>query len=171
MTEKQTTDGPNPKRGAPWTVEYQREYDRKWKAAQRADPARRDAYNAYQREYRRTHQIPNYPECGERYRRAHLPMYAAKEARRRAHKRASGGSFTERDWQRIVHRYGGLCAYCAERPATTRDHVLPVCRGGTGYIGNILPACGRCNSAKRGLLLIEFKRRLGFARSLLEETA
>lgn len=45
--------------------------------------------------------------------------------------------------------YGGLCAYCRVRSGDTLDHVLPLSRGGSHSLSNILPACFRCNHSKR----------------------
>jgi len=64
----------------------------------------------------------------------------------------------ERDWRRLVNRYGGCCAYCGDRPNKLHiDHVVPVSRGGRGGIGNILPACATCNVSKHALLLVEWR--------------
>lgn len=48
----------------------------------------------------------------------------------------------------LTETFEGLCAYC-DQLATTWDHVIPVSRGGETVPGNILPACGTCNSSKR----------------------
>lgn len=64
-----------------------------------------------------------------------------------------------RDWHRLVARYRGKCAYCSTAPATEIDHVLPLTRGGRHAIGNILPVCRPCNTSKRALLLIEWRRK------------
>jgi hypothetical protein len=72
-------------------------------------------------------------------------------------RRGAKGRFSDRDWCRLVARHGGQCAYCHIAPATTRDHVIPVSRGGTSWIGNILPACESCNSSKHNKLLIEWR--------------
>lgn len=97
--------------------------------------------------------------AGERHRRKNLRAFADKERIRRGRKRANGGNHTRADWLRLLNRFGGLCAYCETAIATTEDHVIPVTRGGTNFIGNILPACFTCNSSKRDLLLIEWKQR------------
>lgn len=82
--------------------------------------------------------------------------------RRRALEESSPGSvgIDATDWIRLVRRYRNCCAYCGKfvkRP--TIDHVIPVIRGGRHAIGNVLPACGKCNSSKGGSLLVEWRRR------------
>lgn len=62
-----------------------------------------------------------------------------------------------RDWERLVARYGGMCAYCGVREWEHIDHVIPVCRGGTHSIGNLLPACAKCNLSKKDRLLVEWR--------------
>jgi 5-methylcytosine-specific restriction endonuclease McrA len=80
-----------------------------------------------------------------------------------ARKRNAEGSFSLRDWQRLLDRYRGLCAYCATRPATEQEHVIPLSRGGRNTIGNILPACRPCNTSKNDRLLIEWRSANGYS--------
>lgn len=64
------------------------------------------------------------------------------------------------DWCRLVHRHGGKCAYCGGWPEVLQmDHVVPLARGGRHSLGNVLPACERCNSSKGGALLAEWRLR------------
>jgi HNH endonuclease len=72
-------------------------------------------------------------------------------------KRAGGGYVAERDWQRLLNRYDGRCAYCRMARATDQDHVIPLSRGGRHMIGNILPACRNCNAQKQARLPIEWR--------------
>lgn len=65
---------------------------------------------------------------------------------------------TARDWRRLCARYGNRCAYCGTAGPLTQDHVVPIVRGGRHSIGNLLPACGSCNSSKNARLLIEWGR-------------
>lgn len=68
---------------------------------------------------------------------------------------------TERDWTRLVERYRGCCAYCGRRSDTLhREHVIPLSRGGRHSIGNLLPACPRCNLSKYSSFVTEWKKRL-----------
>jgi 5-methylcytosine-specific restriction endonuclease McrA len=48
----------------------------------------------------------------------------------------------------LMELFDGQCAYCT-KPATTFDHFDPVTHGGITEPGNMLPACGPCNSRKR----------------------
>ncbi|HLV99402.1 MAG TPA: HNH endonuclease [Ktedonobacterales bacterium] len=51
--------------------------------------------------------------------------------------------------QRVLERDDYTCVYCGRRGGTlTLDHVLPVSRGGTSELGNLVTACVTCNSAK-----------------------
>jgi 5-methylcytosine-specific restriction endonuclease McrA len=52
-------------------------------------------------------------------------------------------------WSRrgVLARDGHRCAYCGG-PATTVDHVVPRCRGGTNTWRNTAAACGGCNQRK-----------------------
>jgi hypothetical protein len=78
--------------------------------------------------------------------------------RRKGRIRANSFSFTEKDWQRLVLRYRGCCAYCGtDSDALQREHVVPLVRGGTHGVGNILPACPPCNYAKKDKLLVEWR--------------
>jgi 5-methylcytosine-specific restriction endonuclease McrA len=64
---------------------------------------------------------------------------------------------TNRDWNRLITRHGNACAYCGETGPLTQDHVVPIARGGRHAIGNLLPACLRCNQSKNSKLLIEWR--------------
>lgn len=67
---------------------------------------------------------------------------------RRAKKDANGGSHTLKEWQDKCAAYDHRCAYCGEAKKLTRDHVIPLCRGGSDNIDNIVPCCKPCNSRK-----------------------
>ena len=86
--------------------------------------------------------------------------------KRKGQIRASHSLVLERDWRRLVHRYRGMCAYCQARPWAHRDHVIPLKRGGSHSIGNLLPACAPCNLRKKIKLLAIWRYRDGAARAL-----
>ena len=48
----------------------------------------------------------------------------------------------------VLNRFGGDCAYCQQREATTWDHVIPPAQGGETVLSNLVPCCAFCNSSK-----------------------
>ncbi len=69
--------------------------------------------------------------------------------------------FTEADWRRLKQQYRNCCAYCGrESTELQREHLIPLAKGGSHGVGNIVPACPRCNYGKAVSLPIEWKRRL-----------
>lgn len=64
-----------------------------------------------------------------------------------------------REWRKLVRRYRHRCAYCGgSEGGIHMDHVIPLSRGGRHAIGNVLPACQRCNLTKGAKLVAEWKR-------------
>lgn len=68
------------------------------------------------------------------------------------------GTFTTAEWE-ALKRSHATCQDCGRRweeiplPAgrvssITRDHVLPISKGGRNDIGNLRPLCFSCNSRK-----------------------
>lgn len=76
---------------------------------------------------------------------------------RRLREGADASQVTARDWRRLIARYDGRCAYCGEVAPLTRDHIVPLSRGGRHSIGNLIPACRRCNGSKGARLLVEWR--------------
>ena len=75
--------------------------------------------------------------------------YFARGSKRRARLEGGGGSHTAAEWRVVLKEYGNRCAYCATALARPiREHVVPLQRGGTDDITNIVPACNRCNTLK-----------------------
>ena len=64
---------------------------------------------------------------------------------------------TPRDWRRMLERFGQACAYCGVVAKLHQEHVIPISRGGRHSIGNLLPACARCNLSKHDRLLVEWR--------------
>lgn len=76
--------------------------------------------------------------------------------RRRARLLGASGSHTAADWREKCVLFANLCAYCGKARPLTADHKIPLSRGGSDDITNIVPACGRCNSAKHTQTSAEF---------------
>lgn len=76
--------------------------------------------------------------------------------RRRASEVGASGTYTWGEVMRVYVRIGG-CAYCwLPTDDLEPDHVVPLSRGGSNSITNVVPACGDCNRDKRALLLDEW---------------
>lgn len=82
----------------------------------------------------------------------------AKWHKRRAIKKAAGGSFTDKEWKTVLARYApdGRCPCCGQKRTLHADHVVPLSRGGSNDISNIQPLCGSCNS-KKGTKIIDYR--------------
>lgn len=57
-------------------------------------------------------------------------------------------SLTKEEWQDQVVLFDGKCGYCL-RPASTMEHILPISKGGSHTIDNVIPCCAECNSKKK----------------------
>lgn len=67
-------------------------------------------------------------------------------------RRQVGGSHTIGEWEALKAATGNKCLCCGvsgDEVALTRDHVVPLSKGGTDDISNIQPLCASCNSKKR----------------------
>lgn len=72
-------------------------------------------------------------------------------ANRRAREAKAEGYHTTGEWEQLKIQYGFKCPRCGRREPEiklTRDHIIPLARGGTNYIENIQPLCGKCNCEK-----------------------
>jgi 5-methylcytosine-specific restriction endonuclease McrA len=96
----------------------------------------------------------------KRWQQANPDRVRVKNENRRAREMGAPGSFSDRDWLRLVERHRGRCTFCNAQPdRLTVEHVIPLSRGGSNWIGNILPACRSCNSSKNDSLLVEWRQR------------
>lgn len=95
----------------------------------------REDRNAYQREYNKTNR----------------DKITAATNRRRARKLQAEGSHTLEEWESLKRHYNFTCLCCGRQEpeiTLTRDHVIPLNKGGDDSINNIQPLCNRCNSKK-----------------------
>lgn len=84
----------------------------------------------------------------ERVRMSHL--------RRRARLAGNEGSYTIDEINEKFAALGNCCFYCGKGGKMTIDHDVPVSRGGSNYIENLLPACKPCNSKKSAMTSQEY---------------
>jgi 5-methylcytosine-specific restriction endonuclease McrA len=78
--------------------------------------------------------------------------------RRRARELAAGVSWTPEEWSALVGQWAGRCAYCGRNDVRlTVDHRIPLTKGGSDSIDNVLPACKPCNSRKGTRMELEYR--------------
>lgn len=72
-----------------------------------------------------------------------------KSKRRKALERGSIGiQVTGRQVQARYAQFDHRCAYCGATGDLHMDHLVPIAKGGTHCLGNLIPACTACNFSK-----------------------
>ena len=79
---------------------------------------------------------------------AHPELVRNRWNRRHARKANAEGSHTAKEWKEVLTRANEKCLECGTVENITRDHIIPLSRGGTDYIENIQPLCHSCNASK-----------------------
>lgn len=88
--------------------------------------------------------IPNYDWNTETF------LHKRKEIRRKRMK-DNGGFHSIGEWENLKAQYNWTCLMCKRKEpeiTLTRDHIIPILRGGSDNIENIQPLCKICNSKK-----------------------
>jgi 5-methylcytosine-specific restriction endonuclease McrA len=66
------------------------------------------------------------------------------------------GKHTKQEWRQIMQRDGWKCLRCGSMKRLTKDHVVPIAKGGSNDAGNLQVLCASCNSWK-GAKHIDFR--------------
>lgn len=122
-------------------------YQRLWSQANRAKInarvrtkyARNPVLRAQSRAKNRTHYANNHE------------MHLAKGRQRRASLRhAPINDLTAQQWREIQAAQEHCCAYCGKRckGRLTQDHIIPLSKGGSHTLSNVVGACSTCNCQK-----------------------
>ena len=59
------------------------------------------------------------------------------------------GCHSLKEWIDLLKQSHGRCKRCGSDRDITKDHIIPISKGGSNSIENIQPLCRRCNSRKR----------------------
>lgn len=82
------------------------------------------------------------------YCKKHPNVISHLKANRYAREKGAMGSHTLQEWEELKNKYNNKCAICGKDAKLTKDHIIPLSKGGTNYISNIQPLCRNCNSRK-----------------------
>ena len=129
-----------------------------WKHIRMTNPERRDILNQRNREWRIKNPQRFY-EMVLKYNHAHPEYKKAWDNRRRALKLNAQGSHTNAEFNILCESLGWECSYCGKSlniRTASRDHKIPLSRGGNDSIDNITLSCIRCNSVKNAKTFEEF---------------
>jgi len=83
-----------------------------------------------------------------RYVATHKINISHLKARRYAREKGAVGSHTLQEWNSLKELHNQQCAKCGKKKTLTKDHIIPLSKGGTDFIENIQPLCKNCNSKK-----------------------
>ena len=138
-----------PKKRAEYDKKYRAKNLKKHKAYQAASAHRSREYYARRKEKVKTKNkqyFADHPQQAVSYVQKRLALLANNE-------------HSPYDFREICNRYGNICLCCKEQKPLTRDHIIPVTKGGGDVEGNIQPLCQGCNSSK-GVNIIDYRGEL-----------
>jgi len=105
----------------------------------------------------------DHPKSCKQYLKQYRQTTEGKATTQRGHskRRAQGekiiNTLTAQEWVDILKQYKFRCAYCRKEftlfDRETKDHVIPISKGGDNTKENIVPACRSCNSKKYNKIL------------------
>lgn len=101
-----------------------------------------------QREFRNNNPMAIY-KYNRKYQISHPDKVREFNHRRRTKNINATGNFTNKEWIKLKNDYDNRCAYCNQKSNFLElDHIIPLSRGGSNNIENIVPACRSCNASK-----------------------
>lgn len=121
-----------------------------------------DTYNAKRRSYRRSN-LAKLRSAARHYYWKNWERKRIEHHSAVAKRKGAPGKYTRAEWLRLLAAYRYRCAYCnrrLNRKSASADHVVPLGRGGTNWIENIVPSCLPCNQRKNFLTAKQFLARL-----------
>lgn len=99
-------------------------------------------------------------ERSRRHYREKPEMHKNAERKRRALLAGSNGNFTTEEFELLCKAFGNKCTYCSQELPLVPDHAIPLSKGGSNSIENIVPACEACNKRKYTMTYDEYMEQL-----------
>jgi 5-methylcytosine-specific restriction endonuclease McrA len=107
------------------------------------------------KEYYKVHHRKHYRQNKDKRRQQQRAYYLnnkqvfrESEKRREAATIINGGYHTLEQWERLLAFYKGQCLVCGTTQNITKDHIIPISKGGSNSIDNLQPLCKAHNSSK-----------------------
>ena len=127
------------------------EVSKKWRAEH---PKETREYNKKWR-FQNNKKIKEYKKAWDA---SHLELYIVYNQKYRAAKRnALENGITLPEWEKMKEETQSRCVYCCKKfEHLEMEHVIPISKGGTHDINNIVPACEKCNASKHNKSLLMF---------------
>lgn len=148
---------------------WMREYSKKWKREQRKkDTPYAKRQRLIKREYGKSKKGK---EVANAWRRKNIKKVLLWNRKRLLIKRGVEGWHTETEWENLKNKYNYACTICGAPEKIlkitwqgttlnklTKDHIIPIAKGGTDYIENIQPLCISCNARKKDGEVMQWSR-------------
>lgn len=97
----------------------------------------------------RANNVERVADYNKSYAANNLDYYRQATQKRAALAKSVESTLTLQEWENAKTYFDNSCAYCGKQlQRLTQDHFIPLSKGGTYTIRNIIPACKSCNCAK-----------------------
>ena len=107
------------------------------------------------------HQNLDSIESKNEYMREYMKEYRKKQKKLTGNNKLCENGLSVNDWKAVLDYFNHECAYCGSKEDLEQEHIVPVSDGGTYAIGNIVPACRKCNASKGNKNLDDWYRNSG----------
>jgi len=136
-----------------WRIDHKKEITEYIKQWRKDHPEYKKQHPEYFKKYSKQYRL-DHPEYYKQYRKT--PEGKATSQRGNTKRRVREGNIintlTSQEWIDILKEYKFKCAYCGKEftlfDRETKDHVIPISKGGDNTKENVVPACRSCNSKK-----------------------
>ena len=132
--------------------EYMKEYNKEYRENNK------DKKKEYMKEYNKKYYENNkdsLTESRKEYREYNKDKIKGYNHKRRALKLGNGGSYTKEQWLDTLEYFDYKCAYTGEciKHSCHVEHIVPISKGGTSYIWNLVPSTesANCSKGNRGM--------------------